>query len=60
MIRTFIQSKLAITEFDDRDTSLESGILDSLGVIDLVAFVEREDAKWIPKLSRPSFDCPDK
>jgi acyl carrier protein len=44
-IRTFILEKFPLArkqQIKDSDPLLESGVLDSLGVLDLVSFVEQE------------------
>lgn len=41
-IRSFIQTNFMVEEFVDNESFLESGIIDSLGVIDLMAFIEKE------------------
>lgn len=41
-IRTYIQTNFMVADFDDNDSFLETGIIDSLGVIDLMLFVESE------------------
>ncbi len=41
-VRQFIKDSFFIDELDDDASFLENGILDSLGVMQLVAFVESE------------------
>jgi acyl carrier protein len=41
-VRQFIKDSFLIDEIADDDSFLENGILDSLGVLQLVAFVESE------------------
>lgn len=61
-IRSFIQTNFMVADFDDNESFLESGIIDSLGVIDLMAFVEKEYAfKVDPKDVAPeNFDSVDR
>ena len=41
-VRSFIRDSFFVDGFDDRDSFLANGIVDSLGVMQLVAFVEGE------------------
>ena len=41
-VRRFIQDAFLVDEFKDDESFLTSGIIDSLGVMQLVAFVESE------------------
>jgi acyl carrier protein len=41
-VRQFIRESFLVDEFADEDSFLTSGIIDSLGVMQLVAFVESE------------------
>ncbi len=41
-VRNFIKDAFLVDEFKDDDSFLTSGIIDSLGVMQLVAFVESE------------------
>ncbi len=43
-VRTFIKDAFLVDEFKDDESFLTSGIIDSLGVMQLVAFVESEFA----------------
>jgi len=58
-VRDFVEENFLfrdnITDFGDRDSLLESGVMDSTGVLELVAFLEREfairmsDAEIVPE-----------
>ncbi len=54
-IRTFIVETFFVDAFGDDDSFLRNGIVDSLGMMDLVAFLEREfgiklaDAELVPE-----------
>ncbi len=41
-VRQFIQDSFLIDDFADHDSFLASGIIDSLGVMQLISFVESE------------------
>lgn len=41
-IRTYIQNNLMVAELDDSDSFLDTGIIDSLGIVDLMLFLESE------------------
>jgi len=63
-IRTFIVERLAPatgrTHLDDDDDLIDSGVVDSLGIFQLVAFLEEKfgvviaDSEITPTISRPS------
>jgi acyl carrier protein len=42
LIRAFISDSFFVDGFSDEESFLRSGIIDSLGILDLVAFLERE------------------
>jgi acyl carrier protein len=41
-IRGFIVDSFFVESFSDEESFLQSGIIDSLGILDLVAFLEKE------------------
>jgi acyl carrier protein len=53
-IRAFIVESFFVDDFSDEDSFLRSSIIDSLGMVELVAFLEKEfgikiaDAELIP------------
>ncbi len=53
-VRRFIRESFLVDDFGDHDSFLATGLIDSLGVLQLVAFVESEfsvavsDAELVP------------
>ncbi len=41
-VRRFIRESFLVDDFEDHDSFLATGLIDSLGVLQLVAFVESE------------------
>jgi len=48
-VRQFIQDSFLVDEFADDDSFLANGIIDSLGVMQLVSFVETEFKVRVPE-----------
>jgi acyl carrier protein len=54
-IRTFIRETFFVDQVNDRESFLETGLIDSTGMIELVAFVQQtfgirvEDSELIPE-----------
>jgi acyl carrier protein len=54
-IRGFIVESFFVDEFSDEDSFLRNGIIDSLGMLEMVAFLEKEfgikitDAELLPE-----------
>ena len=53
-IRAFVIESFFVDDFSDEDSFLRSGIIDSLGMLELIAFLEKEfgikitDAELVP------------
>jgi acyl carrier protein len=47
-VRRFIQDSFFVDEVGDAESFLESGIIDSLGIVQIVAFVESELGLAVP------------
>ncbi len=47
-IRRFIQESFLVDDFSDDESFLASGLIDSLGIVQLVSFVERTYAMKVP------------
>ncbi len=54
-IRGFIVGSFFVDDFSDQDSFLRNGIIDSLGMLELIAFLEKEfgieiaDAELVPE-----------
>ncbi len=61
-VRKFIQDSVLVDEFADNESFLASGIIDSLGVMQLVNFIESEFAVRVadPELVPENFDSVEK
>lgn len=57
-IRRFIRDSFLVDEFGDEESFLASGIVDSLGILQLVSFVETEYGLSVPDtdLTPDNFD----
>jgi acyl carrier protein len=57
-VRQFVSESFLVDDFSDDDSFLECGIIDSLGVMQLVAFVESEFSVRVnePDLVPDNFD----
>jgi len=47
-IRRFIRDSFLVDEFGDEDSFLGTGLIDSLGIVQLVSFVETEFGLKVP------------
>ncbi len=47
-VRAFISETFFVDEFRDGDSFLQTGIIDSMGMLELVAFLERTHGLKIP------------
>jgi len=48
VVRTFIAETFFVEDFQDSDSFLQTGIIDSMGMLELVAFLERTYTLKIP------------